>query len=366
MSHDCWVVCPPGLERLVGDELRDLGARPGPAGTGGVSVHLSTAQLYGANLRLRTATRVLVRIGRFHASNFEALVLGLDTFEWDRWLPSGAPVSLSVTSHRSRLFHTEAIAERTAAVIGSPVEADAQLFVIRVVDDQVTVSVDASGAPLHERAWRTGAPHAAPLRATIAAGLLLAAGYDGSVPLVDPFCGSGTIAVEAGLLARRAPVNAGRSFAFQRWPSFKRSALREARAAAEAATVAARPRIVARDRDEGAVASTAASAAAAGVELDVERATVSALDPGPGPGLIATNPPYGHRLGDPVALRDLYDRFGAVLHERCGGWSLALVDGNPTLSGRLGVPLSVWTTASHGGVKVRLAGGTIGSATTDA
>lgn len=362
MSHDCWVVCPPGLERFAVEQLRDMGVRPGPAGTGGVATHLSTAQLYGANLRLRTATRILVRVARFSASNFEALQHGLEAIEWDRWLSPGRPVSLSVTSHRSRLFHTDAVAERAVAVIGHPVEADAQLFVLRVVDDQVTVSVDSSGAPLHERGWRVGAPHAAPLRATIAAGLLMAAGYDGSMPLVDPFCGSGTIAIEAGLLARRAPVNAERRFACMDWPSYKRSALREARAAADSARVDVSADIRAYDRDDGAVESTVANAAAAGVAMTVERATVSSLDPGPGPGLIATNPPYGHRLGNPEALRDLYDRWGAVLRERCGGWSLALVDGNPTLSGRLGVPLAVWATVQHGGLRVRLAGATIGSA----
>jgi putative N6-adenine-specific DNA methylase len=357
---DAWVVCPPGLEPLCCDEVRALGVKAIHPGNGGVSCMLSTATLYGANLRLRTATRVLVRAGSFRALTFPELIAGVVDLDWSRWLGKGS-IRLSVSSSKSKLFHTGAIAERVAEALARPVtdDDDAQLVVVRIARDVVTLSVDSTGAALHHRAWRV-ASHKAPIRPTLAAGLLLASGWDPSRPLVDPFCGSGTIAIEAALLAARRAPNLGRSFAFQQWPTFKRSAWRSAVAAAEGAAIERRPGIiVAADRDQGAVNATVANARQAEVTIEVRNAAISALNLPEEPGFVISNPPYGIRLGDREHLRDLYDSWGATMRKRGGGWQLALVTNDMSLAGRLNVPFSELLRTTNGGVPVRFVRGAV-------
>ncbi len=357
---EAWVVCPPGLEPLCCDEIRALGALGIHPGNGGVACTLSTVALYGANLRLRTATRVLVRAATFRAVTFPELIAGVSDIDWSRWLRAGA-VRLSVSSSKSKLFHTGAIEERVAEAIGRPVsdDEDALLVVVRVARDMVTVSVDSSGAALHHRAWRV-AGHRAPIRPTLAAGLLLASAWDPSQPLVDPFCGSGTIAIEAALIAGRRAPNLGRTFAFQQWPTFKRAAWRTAVAAAVGAAVERRPGIiVAADRDQGAVNATEANARQAEVTIEVRHAAISALALPPDPGFVVTNPPYGIRLGERDDLRDLYDSWGAVMRKRAAGWRVALVTNDLSLAGRLNVAFTELLRTTNGGVPVRFVQGSV-------
>ena len=167
-DHPCLVVCPPGLEDLVVDELVAFGARPERTGRGSVSVGLTTRRLYAANLFLRCATRVLVRIDRFTARSFADLERQITAIDWSPWLPSYAVPRFRVTTRHSRLWHDGAVGERFAAAFPARGDRDEHrvdpdpgvevagddggtgpLVVVRGLDDRFTVSVDASGAPLH-------------------------------------------------------------------------------------------------------------------------------------------------------------------------------------------------------------------------
>jgi putative N6-adenine-specific DNA methylase len=213
-------------------------------------------------------------------------------------------------------------------------EAEGSVLVIAVVErDVVRLSVDTSGEPLHRRGWRL-ATAKAPLRETLAAALVLLSGWDRRTPLLDPFCGSGTVAIEAALLARQVAPGLGRTFAFERWPGHDVeawAALREAAAASSAAAAAARPAgptVVASDRDEGAVEAARANATRAGVAADVEivRRSVSDVTPPPGgPGAVVTNPPHGRRLSAGRDLVPVYGRFGSVVRRRLPGWRVAFL-----------------------------------------
>ncbi len=341
-SHACLVVCPPGLEELVADELVALGARPGRRGKGTVSVDLTTRRLYAANLFLRCATRVLVRVGGFTVRTFADLERRIGEVDWDAWVAPGTVPRFRVTSRHSRLWHAGAIEERFIAALGAesddgiPPDAPTQLIVVRAVDDRFTVSVDASGAPLHERGWRQ-ATAKAPLRESVAAGLLTAGRWDPATPLVDPMCGSGTIAIEAALRAAGVPPAADRDLALRSWPCFEPGtwasvAADEARMRAEAAVPAgaAPPRIVAADRDAGAIEAARANAQRAGVadHIEFRVAPVAALEPpagvGSGTGLVATNPPWGGRVGG-GDLRNLYATLGRVAAEQCPGWGIGIL-----------------------------------------
>src|SRR5574338_379779 len=201
--ENCFAVTAPGLAPLAAAELRALGIHPAPE-TGGVAFTGDREAIYKANLHLRTASRILIRLGApFFAAAFPELRKKAARLPWDRFLKPGQPVALHVTCHKSKLYHSGAVAERVAgaiadrlgkvspAVKGSDASEEdnpAQLVIVRLQNDQVTISIDSSGALLHRRGWRL-ATAKAPLRETLAAAILLASSWDIASPLIDPFCG---------------------------------------------------------------------------------------------------------------------------------------------------------------------------------
>lgn len=327
---DAFVVCTPGLESLVATEIEKLGVRAPRARHGGVDCSVTLAQLWSLNLRLRCATRVLVRITRFPADTFATLQAGLRRVDWQQWLGAGSAVELKVAASNSKLFHTGAIADRVDDVLdqaGYTVTTErtdgvtSQVLHLRVTRDVVLVSIDASGDPLYRRGWRLETAKA-PLRETLAASLLVHSGWDRRAPVVDPLCGSGTIVIEAALAATRRAAGRGRSFVFQSWSSFDEAAWHRVLAGADADVVSTKATFVGADRDEGAIAASTANATRAGVAdlIEFRVAPISELQLPAKPGWVVTNPPYGHRIGQAPAsdgpdLRDLYDRFARVLSD---------------------------------------------------
>jgi putative N6-adenine-specific DNA methylase len=366
--HEAFAVCTPGLESALDAELRGLGIG-GVVHHGGVSLRLSTRQLYEVNLWSRVASRILVRVARFDARTFLDLERAASRIEWRTWLASGVRPVFRVTSLSSRLYHTGAIAERLLAIVQRAVSGPAdgagpeQLFVVRVHRDGFTISVDSSGEVLHRRGWRL-ATAKAPLRETLAAAMLLVAGWEPDQPLIDPFCGSGTIPIEAALLATNRPPGAGRSFAFERWPSFApgtwASVLESARRASEEPRRRSDPPvIIGSDRDAGAIEAAQANAQRAGVAdlVELRRATISEVEPPastPNPGWILTNPPYGKRISSTGDLRDLYARLGQVARSRFPGWSVGLLAADRRLAAHTALPLHERFRTSNGALAVRL------------
>ncbi len=375
----CFAVCAPGLEAILAGELRALGLRADRNDRGGVPFAATTRQLYAANLFLRTATRVLVRVASFAAPDFAALEREARRLPWDHWVADGSRVAFRVGSTASRLYHTGAIAERLAGVVPGVVEqpggegdddsgegaaAGRQLVLVRVVRDRVTISLDSSGEPLFRRGWRQATARA-PLRETLAAAMILAAGWDGSTPLVDPLCGSGTIAIEAVLLARGIAPGGRRSFAFQRWPSFEPGTWASVTGQAAAA---ARPDravvVIAADRDPGAVRATLGNAERAGVAaaIDVRRAALAELTPPAAcdvsaaarpAGWLLANPPYGVRVGTGRDLRELYATLGTVVRRGFSAWGVGLLTADAALAAQSKLRLAVRFRTSNGGIPVR-------------
>lgn len=360
----CYAVAAPGIAPLVAAELRALGVE-GRADAGGVAWTGDWDSLYRANLWLRTATRVIVRVARFRATQFWELERRADAVDWARWVRPGAAVAFRVTAKKSKLYHSDAVAQRLAASVMKAVDGvrliDAavedhdelpgheeprtggeQLFVVRLSHDELTLSIDSSGAPLYQRGYRQALAKA-PLRETLAASLVLASGWRPGLALLDPFCGSGTVPLEAALIARGiAPGLATqdrtpRRFAFVDWPRHRRDVWA---ACVDAAMVVARSApeapIVGSDRDDGAIAASRANAARAGLEEFVrfEVAPVSSFPvPDGAPGWIVTNPPYGMRVGERTDVRRLYAAFGRAIRERAPEWGVAMLSPDPRLDG---------------------------------
>ena len=360
---DAFVVAVPGLEPLLLDEVQKLGVRPARIVRGGVECNITWPQLWALNLRSRVATRVLVRVAKFHADGFHSLQVGIKEVDWSAWLAPGTGITVSATTDKeSKLYHSVAVEERVAEAMGRPLGS--QAVQVRVLGDVVTVSLDSSGSPLHHRGWR-GAAGRAPMRESLAAALVLASGWNMRTPLVDPFCGSGTVAIEAAMMARRMAPGRNRSFAFEQWSSFDPAGWERLLRGADGDVVQKCPPIVATDRDEGAIASVVENAGRAGVGANVEavRRAVSELVLPPRAGWLVTNPPYGHRVGDATGgqdLRNLYDRFGAVLRERASGWHVAIIAAHETPISRMKLPIQPTLNTLNGGIPVTVHTGTLG------
>lgn len=373
-AHRCFAITAPGIAALTASELVALGITPFQPEPGGVEFEATLSQLYTANLELRTASRVIVRLAEFPARAFYELERKAGRVPWGAIVGAGSPVRFRVTTKKSRLYHADAIAQRLQSVVSGvgrsgsgqgpsdgeegadESEPEGQLFIVRVVRDIVTISADSSGALLHRRGYRQ-AGGKAPLRETFAAAMLLGAGYDGRTPLVDPFCGSGTIAIEAALLARGIAPGLNRHFAFEKWPDFDAAGWDTLKArAAERVLPAVSVPLVSSDRDAGATATAEANAERAGVARDIIFRTeaVSAVAPPAAVGLLVTNPPYGIRVGQTGDLRDLYARLGALVRERWNEWAIAMLVAGPMPEREMGLPFTVRWESNNGGIPIRL------------
>lgn len=376
-QHDAFVVAAPGLAELVAAEVAALGITPREVTPSGIAVSVDDAGLFALNAQLRIASRVIVRLAEFPARDFATLEKQAARVAWSRVIPTGSSVRLRVTCRKSRLYHSDAVAERVARGITGAVanvsvttkahaddddEADetpSQLIVVRFERDVCTISADSSGELLYRRGWRQAVAKA-PLRETLAAAMLAGMGWRGERALVDPFGGSGTIGIEAALIARRMAPGLSRSFAMEQWPGADAAFFVGARAALRAAVLpSAGVPIVVRDRDAGAVAAARANAERAGVAADVviEQEPLSTLDLAAvaREGLLLTNPPYGLRVSDGADLRGLFARLGDVLRAGGRGWQLGLfMPADKALMGQLKLRLSSRFRSSNGGIAVEL------------
>ncbi|HVU49474.1 MAG TPA: SAM-dependent methyltransferase [Polyangia bacterium] len=378
-----FAVVAPGLEEPA---RREIAALPEASDVrvvdGGVEWRGPPAVGARANLWLRVATRVLARVGAVEAREFGKLRRGLARLPWSSFVPAGASVAVRSSTTSCRLYHTGAIAEQVLLGLGDALgevvtapkarardddqdeaeaptgEAPTTTVYVRGVGDRFTFSVDASGELLHKRGARTEIG-AAPLRETLAAGVLALAGWSPAEALCDPMCGAGTIPIEAALVAAGRAPGLDRAFALSRWPLFaarrelERALLDEART-----PVAASPRrvIAGSDRDAKLIESARRNAARAGVSGDV---TFACADLGDvrapaASGLVVVNPPYGRRLGDPKRIDRAYRDLGRALRARFAGWRAAVLVPARLPPAALGLPVTARFPLVNGGLRVAL------------
>ncbi|MEO5567605.1 MAG: class I SAM-dependent RNA methyltransferase [Gemmatimonadaceae bacterium] len=373
----CFAIAAPGLEPLLEAELRELSIKC-KAVTGGVEWAGSESSVAIANLWSRLASRVVVRIGEFRARSFFELERHAKKVEWDKYLAPGAQVQFRVTARKSKLYHTGAIEQRLQEAIARKVgrdiviaggsddeddtAANAQLFVVRFERDAAVISADTSGELLHRRGYRQAIAKA-PLRETLAAAMLRGAEWTGKTPLVDPMCGSGTIPIEAAMIARKIAPGLDRSFAFLGWPGADVTRWKSLVEHARSQVLAKSPVAIAgSDRDAGAIEASRSNAERAGVTDDIQfavKAISGAVPVGTGPGLLIMNPPYGERIGESDAIRNLYAQAGNVARGNFDGWTFAMLSPNKVLEGQTRLALEEQFKTSNGGIPVRLVAGPI-------
>ena len=350
---------PPGLEAALAAEATEAGFAVTGTEPGGVSLRGGWAEAWRANLVLRGASKVLVRVGSFRAMHLAQLDKRARKFPWAEVLRPDIPVKVEATCRASRIYHAGAAAERVATAIretlGAPVAAEAEVRVmVRIEDDLCTISLDSSGEPLHKRGHKE-AVGKAPMRETLAALFLRDCGYRGTEPLVDPMCGSGTFVIEAAEIAMGLLPGRSRAFAFEQLATFDPAAWAAMKAAVPRETAL---RFHGFDRDAGAVRMSGENARRAGVAgvADFAQGDVVELVPPDGPpGLIIVNPPYGTRIANRKLLFALHGRLGSVLKERFRGWRVGIVTSDEALARATGLPLGPpGPHVPHGGLKVRL------------
>lgn len=364
----------PGFAPLIAAECVALGLTPREVTPAGVALDLTMRELFTLNCWTRLASRIIVRLASFDARDFATLEKQAARVPWARVVHPGTSARLRVTCKKSRLYHSDAVAERVARGIEQCVpgvtvitrarddedddeeSGPSQLIVVRFDHDRCTISADSSGALLHRRGWRLAVAKA-PLRETLAAGMLAAMPWNGEVPLVDPFCGSGTIGIEAALRVRRIAPGLSRSFAMEQWPAAPRELFTMVRAEARAAVLPSVPvPIVLRDRDAGAIEAARANAERAGVlaDLSVGQGALSdtVLSEVGDTGLLLTNPPYGLRVSEGADLRGLYQRLGSVVRAGGPGWRVAMLVPERAMAAQTGLSFDTVLKTANGGLPV--------------
>jgi len=367
----------PGFEALCRDELAEPGLAVEMASIvdGGVEFEGRLEDCYLANLHLRTAGRILMRIDGFRATGFGQLEKKLAGIPWELYLPLAGLPQVHVTVRHCRLYHSAAIGQRVADCISSrlfnggingrgkkEIRSDLSVFV-RGADDRFTVSIDSSGKHLHKRGLKRH-PGRAPIRETMAAAALRMIGYDGTQPLLDPMCGTGTFSLEAALIAANIPPGWFREFAFMSWPSFspKRWEYLKGRCEAEF-TDRPKPLIFASDRDSSACRrlETCVRQNRLANSITVSRKDFFDLLPAKitrGKGVVAINPPYGKRLGRFEESQALFSAIGEKLDREYRGWKVILVAPHRTFVQK--IPFKLHTQHFfHGGLKPVLMTGKI-------
>lgn len=385
-----FALCPRGLESLLADELRELGADVDRPIGGGVAFRADTATAYAVNLRSRLASRVLQKVGEARYRNDDDLYKLAARTPWESLVYRNNTLRVDVTAIRSPLrslnFATlrikDGIVDRLRKETGERPSIDTREPDTRVfgfLDERhVTLYLDWSGQALFKRGWRSGedAKGEAPLKENLAAGLLMLAGWTPDMPLYDPFCGSGTILIEAAQMALGIAPGSQRTFAFEKLKGFDAAVWDRVRnAPAMAAGGGRMPQIAGADIDEDALRKARENLRLAGVEAARVRIArgdfAQAKAPFDKPGMIVCNPPYGQRLhlradapaapqgragdarpgegGRHKPVRDLpasaaargstdeMGRFAHVLKQQFGGWRVCMMTSDLDLPRQLGM-----------------------------
>ncbi len=371
LRHAFFAACPPGLESVLLAETRALRLARVEAQVGGIRFEGPEWEGWRAALHLRSAVRVYRELAGFPAPTAEALYRGAQGVDWSRVLDPdqtfAVDAKVSGPTHGHSGFVTlkvkDAVADWFRERHGARPSVDAQdpdvTLLVRLVDDRCSLSLDVAGRSLHRRGYRVQATPA-PLGECLAAGAVLLSAWDQKSPFLDPMCGSGTLLIEAGLLAAHvAPGLLAPAFAFERARGFDRGRWEEMRETAKR-RVRMPARLVLRgsDLDPEAVAAARRNAEAAGLAelIQVDQADVREFSPTPGWGAtVVSNPPYGVRLAEVETLVPLYEALGRVFKERCRGYHVHLFLASGRLARAFRLKPSRYWPLVNGGIPCRFA-----------
>lgn len=352
----------PGTERVLCDELRELGFASVRLNRGGIPFRGDWREGWRACLESRIAQRIQLLAARFSAPTQDALYAGVRAVDWSEFVSESTTISVSAVCRASAINHSGFAALKVKDAIvdqireqsgGRPSvdreDADVKVF-MHLANDKAAIYLDLAGEPLHRRGYRSMTGEA-PLRETLAAAILRMSGWDRKSPLLDPMCGSGTIAIEAAMWsANIAPGLSRKQFGFERWANFgedEAADLRLLRGELRRAASGSSARIQASDIDEDVLDCARANARAAGVRLSFKHQSVLDLQQSAKAGTVVTNPPYGVRLAKDA---DFCRQVGSVF-SRLHGWRICMLAGEPRYRREISVAPKKTIPISNGDLK---------------
>ena len=337
-----------GLESLVADELRKLGYGNTQVENGKVTFSGDALAICRTNLWLRTAARVRVKVGEFKATTFDQLFEKTKALPWAEFIPANAQFPVEGRSVQSTLFSVsdcQSIVKK--AVVESlksehklqwfPEDGPLMKIEVALLKDMATLTIDTTGPGLHQRGYRALAT-GAPLKETLAAALVLLARWYPDIAFIDPFCGSGTIPIEAALIGMNMAPGLKRSFASEKWPWVPSTLWEQARTEAQDLITTDQPDyLVGTDIDEGALKIARHNAQMAGVtgSIHFQRLEVKDLTTSKKYGKLITNPPYGERFGEEDEIDQLYREL-AQAKKSLDTWSFYVLTSYPKLEKTFG------------------------------
>ena len=328
-----------GLEAVVGRELQQLGYEDQKRTDGRVTFQADLSAIARCNVNLRVGNRLLLQMGEFEAPDFDAFFDQIRDLPWENWIAADAQFPVTGSSQKSQLHSVpacqgmakKAIAQRLEKVYGRSLPETGALCPVHfdLRHDTCTIYLNTSGAGLHKRGYRSQSGDA-PLRETLAAALVQLSVWKRDRPFIDPFCGSGTIAIEAALMARNIAPGLSRNYVAEDWPQLSRDLWIQARGEAQAAILPApEDPLLASDVDFRVLRTARENAKLAGVEdmIHFQQHDVSTLSTKKKYGCQITNPPYGQRLNDMQQAQELWKTLARVT-EDWSTWSLFVFVGS--------------------------------------
>lgn len=371
MKFSLFASCAPGIEPWLEREIRELemGTAAGASSPknivqdlGGVRFEGDELTMAHALVGLGLAARLLIRIATFEVTELSNLESYVGRLSWTGWLERDAPRVIRASAKKSRLYHSGAIEERVMRAItrrmkDDPLPVDeeaidqAASLVVRMDHDVCTISLDASGQPLHRRGYRLNPSHA-PLREDLARAVVFASGWDRKRPLVDPMCGSGTFLIEAAMLASNWPPGMGRRFGIEPTALAHQVSIDDVKQDRMSRVQPMTAMILGSDRDQRAV--DAAKENLSGLDFPIQLAVgpLSATELPAEPLSIVTNPPWGGRVSADRHLNPLYRSIGDLRRRAEDGSSLTVVTSRRELAYKTGIPLQSAFLTDAGGTKV--------------
>ncbi|WP_455007306.1 THUMP domain-containing class I SAM-dependent RNA methyltransferase [Neisseria sicca] len=340
-TYSLFVTCPRGLEALLSQELEQLKCQDIRAVDGGVACKGGVEQVYRINLHSRTASRVLLRLTKSGYRSEQDIYKAAKNIRWTDWFDLEQTFKVKVEGKRAQVksldFVGLKIKDAVCDVFRDACGARPSVGKIRpdirihaFIDERdIQIFIDTSGEALFKRGYRQDTGEA-PMRENLAAGLLLLAGYDGTQPFQDPFCGSGTIVIEAAWIATRRAPGLMRRFGFEKLKNFDAALWKKLQHEAETQIRPAPAPISGSDNDRHMIRAAVANAQAAEVDTFVRFEVKDAQDTRPNGegGILISNPPYGVRLAEVQALQALYPQLGAWLKQHYAGWLAGMFTGD--------------------------------------
>ena len=340
-TYSLFVTCPRGLEAPLSQELEQLKCQDIRAVDGGVACKGGMEQVYRINLHSRTASRVLLRLTKSGYRSEQDIYKAAKNIRWTDWFDLEQTFKVKVEGKRAQVksldFVGLKIKDAVCDVFRDACDARPSVGKIRpdirihaFIDERdIQIFIDTSGEALFKRGYRQDTGEA-PMRENLAAGLLLLAGYDGTQPFQDPFCGSGTIVIEAAWIATRRAPGLMRRFGFEKLKNFDAALWKKLQHEAETQIRPAPAPISGSDNDRYMIRAAVANAQAAEVDTFIRFEVKDAQDTRPNGegGILISNPPYGVRLAEVQALQALYPQLGAWLKQHYAGWLAGMFTGD--------------------------------------